>query len=53
MVHKLMSKYRLKQIDLATSLGSNRVCRPDNKQNGCGLGKNVNVRSSAYEEFTK
>ena len=26
------------------------VCRPDNKQNSCGLRKNANVRSSALKE---
>ena len=26
------------------------VCRPDNKQNHCRLGKNVNERSSTLEE---
>ena len=49
--HKLIGKYRHLANLPGTSLGNNAitVCRPDNKQNCCGLGKNVNVRSSTLE----
>ena len=47
-----------KQLKLKTFSGKdpakevfNIMHRPDNKQNHCGLGKNMNVMSSALEEF--
>ena len=48
-LHKVIGKYHLYQIHLGTSL-TVAICRPDNKQNHCGLGKNGNVRSSTLEE---
>ena len=38
------------QIVLGSKSTTVAVCRPDNKQNRCGLGKNVDVRSSSLEE---
>ena len=55
--HNLISKYRhlanclwKLAVEVRVVATTVAICRPDNKQNRCGLGKNVNVRSSALEE---
>ena len=49
--HKPTGKYRhFTNFDLGSKSTTVAVCRPDDQQNRCGLGKSVNVRSSTLEE---